>query len=86
MTSDKSVEEMVESLNGFDEIAIERAFGEVISLGKDKPMTLLRALVFTAHRREGLPDKDAKQAAMEATIRDLNDYFRPDEDFEAGEA
>ena len=40
----------------------------------------------TERRREGLNDKDAKQAAMDATMRDLTDYFRADEDIDAGEA
>lgn len=85
MSSDKTPDEVFESLNGFDEIAIERAFGEITSL-KDRPMFFLRALVFIERRREGLNDKDAKQAAMDATMRDLTDYFATDEEFEAGEA
>ena len=86
MTSDKSMGEVFESLNGFDEIAIERAFGQDISTLKDKPTLAMRALFFTEKRREGLSDKDAKQAAMESALSELTDYFRPDEDFEAGEA
>lgn len=82
----KSADEVFESLNGFDEIAIERAFGEVTSL-KDKPMMFLRALLFTEKRRDGQTDREAKQAAMDATMSDLMDYFRPDEDdLETGEA
>ena len=85
MTSDKSASEVFESLNDFDEIAIREAFGEITSL-KNRPMTFLRALLFTEKRREGLTDKDAKQFAREAVIGDLVGYFRPDEDIEAGEA
>lgn len=85
MTSDKSADEVFESLNGFDEIAIERAFGEITSL-KDRPMMFLRALLFIETRREGQKDAEAKQAAMNATMRELTDHFRSDEDFEAGEA
>ncbi|NGN92646.1 hypothetical protein G5C66_07830 [Nocardioides sp. KC13] len=85
MTSEKTADEVFESLNGFDEIAIEKAFGEITSL-KDKPMMFLRALLFTEHRREGKTDKEAKQAAMDATMRELTDYFRADEDIDAGEA
>ncbi|MBC7269902.1 MAG: hypothetical protein H5T76_14510 [Streptomyces sp.] len=85
MTSDKTASEVFESLNDFDEVAIRQAFGEVTSL-KDRPMTFLRALLFTEKRREGLNDKDAKQFAREVVIGDLVGYFRADEDLEAGEA
>lgn len=85
MTSEKSADEVFESLNGFDEIAIEKAFGEVTSL-KDKPMMFLRALLFIETRREGKKDNEAKQVAMNATMKQLTDYFRGDEDLEAGEA
>lgn len=81
----KTADEVFESLNGFDEIAIEKAFAEVTSL-KDKPMTFLRALVFTEKRREKLGDKEAKQYAMELPVKELTAYFADKADIEAGEA
>lgn len=80
----KSAGEIFQSLNGFDEIAVEKAFGEITSL-KNKPMMFLRAMLFIERRREGMKDAEAKQAAMIASVRELTDYFRPEDDFEAGE-
>lgn len=63
------------SLNGFDEIAISKAFGHDIAALRATPLTYHRALVFTLKRRENLKDHDAKKAALDMTIRELDDYF-----------
>lgn len=67
------------TLNGFDEIAISKAFGQDIAvLQRTVPLTYHRALVFALKRREGLKDPDAKKAALELTIRELDDFFDAD--------
>lgn len=78
--NEMSSEEYLGTLNGFDEIAIQKAFGsKPFELSDNDAMGLLRSLYFTAKRREGLDDKAAKQAAFEATIAEVNDFF-PDDD------
>lgn len=80
--SELSGEEMFEDLNGFEEIAIARAFGtEITTLAETKPITMLRALVFAHKRRGGATDADAKKAAMELSIKAVQEYFteEPDE-------
>jgi hypothetical protein len=68
------------SLNGFDEIAIAKAFGdEVSALGSKRPMTFLRALIFVALRRDGSKDAEAYQAAMGLTLREVTEFF-PDQE------
>ena len=76
-----TAEEMFESLNGFDELAVAKWFdASPLELGGT---TLGRSLVFIAKRREGMTDVDAHAAAMNLTIRDLNGFFA-DEDGESG--
>lgn len=75
-------EEMVESLTGYEEIAIAKAFGsEVFDLAEHRPMTFLRACVFAHERRTGKNDADAKKAAMDLSIKATQEYFteEPDE-------
>lgn len=81
-----SADEVFNSLNDFDEIAIERAFGnDVLSL-KDNPTRFLRALWFTLKRREGLKDPEAKKAAQDILLGDLIAGFEAAEaDPESGE-
>jgi hypothetical protein len=75
-----SIDEMVESLNGYDEIAIEKAFGsDVSSLLEKKPTMGLRALVFVDVRRGGVSDAEARKSAMELRLGEVQEYF-PDED------
>lgn len=70
-----TADEMFESLNGYDEIAVARHFDAEISALRKRPFVFMRALVFVHHRREGLADHDAKDAALNLTLRDLDDYF-----------
>lgn len=66
------------TINGFDELAITKQFGEDIAQLQPRPFTFLRALVFVHQRREGLRDAEAYKAAQELPISTLQDYF-PDE-------
>lgn len=82
-----TADEMIESLTGFEEIAIAKAFGgEVFDLAQTKQTTFLRALVFVQAKREGMKDSDAKQYALGLTLKDVNARFSdPEVDVEAGE-
>lgn len=82
-THTMTAEEFLESLNGFDEIAISQRFGKTVTAlaNEGDQMTLARALVFVAKRRDGLNDGDSYQACMTLTLREVNEYFavEPDE-------
>lgn len=81
MTHEMTADEFFESLNGFDEIAVAKAFGDKpIALSKSDPMWFARSLVFVAKRREQLSDPDAKKYAMESTVKEINAFFREDEE------
>ena len=79
-TTDKTAEDLFKSLNGFDEIAVSRAFGEDLSVLRTKPFTFVRALVFVDLRRGGAKDGDAHKQAMTLTMGELEDYFAQDEE------
>lgn len=69
-----NVEEFSRSLNGFDDVAISGAFGKRFAHMED--FETGRALLFIWLKREhGMKDKDARQAAMAATVGNLEDYF-----------
>lgn len=78
--------EVQNSLNGFDEIAIEKHMGTdlVEMVNANKMSTFMRSLIFVHLRHQGLSDVDAKQGAMEVTLGDLESYFadEPEEIFE----
>lgn len=81
-TSDQTVEEIADSLTGFDEIAIKKAFGAPFAtlapnengVGGDV-FQFLRALVFTHRRREGDSDVAAYNTAQALTTGEINGYF-----------
>lgn len=75
-----TVEEMIESLTGFEEIAIKKAFdSDIFNLLNTAPTTAGRALVFIDKKRSGLSDKDAKNEALEMRLKDVDDYFEDEE-------
>lgn len=78
-TSELTADEMFDSLTGFDEIAIAKAFDlEITGLAQHKPTLFLRALVFVDRRRAGADDKTAKQASLELPLGQVHDYFVED--------
>lgn len=88
MTHNMTAGELYESTTGYDDIAIERAFGgSLIDWAPNEdtgshghPMKLLRALIFVAERREGLKDPEAKHAALNMSVKDCQDYFAEEDD------
>jgi hypothetical protein len=69
--------DVVRSLDGFDEIAIEQKFhAEVSALSELKTM---RALVFVIKRREGKSDQTAFAEVMKMSIGQVGDVFESEE-------
>lgn len=79
-TQKMSGAEMVQSLTGFDEIAIEQAFNKPLDQLANSNTMLARALVFVDLRREGRNDGQARKDAMGMSIREVLAYFPDDED------
>lgn len=81
--TDKTANEVFESLNGFDEIAIKKMFGQTMNslTGPDEAVMWHRALIFTEQRRAGLNDHAAWEHAMGLALADVKGYFvdEPDE-------
>lgn len=76
-----TVTETIQSLTGFEEIAIAKHFEHDISTLLDAHATMAgRALVFTIKTREGKEPRHAKTEAMAMTLQQVNDYFAEDED------
>jgi hypothetical protein len=78
MTATMSANALTDTINGFDELAISKAFGEDITTLKGKPLMFLRAMAFVDHRRQGMKDAPAYKAAMLILSKDLADYFPDD--------
>lgn len=73
--TDKTAEEVLDSLTGFDEMAIKQHFGAPISdLSNDQSM-LARALVFVLKRRDGSTDDDARNLVLGMSLKDVLGYF-----------
>jgi hypothetical protein len=74
--SKPTVTEVQNTLNGFDEIAIEKAFGAEYDDLNGR--NTLRALIFTMKRRDGLDDIKARKAALEVPMDQLVGHFADD--------
>jgi len=85
-TSELTLNEAMESINGFDEIAIEKHMGydiytsdeEGSGVYREKPVLMIRCLIFVMQRRTGQTDVEARRAVMEMTVKDVHDYFADD--------
>jgi hypothetical protein len=76
-----TVSEAMETLTGFDEIAVEKTFGIDFYAGNEShPLRPVRAMVFVLKRREGMSDNDAKDFALGLTAKDLNEFFEDEPD------
>ncbi|MGL5851636.1 MAG: hypothetical protein ACRCZD_12730 [Phycicoccus sp.] len=81
----KNPEDLLNSLTGFDELAIKSAFGMTIGQLAEDESRLLRACYFTESRREGFGDAPAYAKAMEITLGELTVLYSAPTDAE-GEA
>lgn len=78
-----TTDEVLESLTGYDELAIEKAFGtDVESLMRSgKGLTYLRSLVFAQELHGGAKHDEAKKRALSLSVKELNARFsEPDDD------
>ena len=82
MSADKvTIGDMLESLTGFEELAITKNFdADIATLLATQATMAGRALVFIDRKRKGLSDPEAKKASMEMTLKTVDDYFAEDED------
>lgn len=73
--------EVMLSLTGYDEIAIEQAFGDDISrIASTSVGKFGRALAFVLARRGGMKDSDAKKHILGLTRAEVDDLFADDAD------
>lgn len=79
-----SAEAFTRSLNGFEELAIQRMFKA--GLGDLRDTMAPRALLFVQNKREGMKDADAFKASMEMTLGDMETRFEKAEVTEDPEA
>jgi hypothetical protein len=74
-------DEFLESMTGFEEIAVEKQFGtDVLGLAEHKATMFTRALVFVMQKRDGRADKDAYDAVMNMPLSEVQDHFAEPED------
>jgi hypothetical protein len=74
--TEQTLEEVSDSLTGFDEIAIAQQFGRnVADLAQHDPSMFSRTLLFVVKRRAGLSDEEAKNAALGMTMKECADFF-----------
>lgn len=81
--TEKTFDEVLNSLTGFDEIALEQATGKQFDkLINDHKFLMMRAIVAVdIQRTEGTKYRDAHQKAMEMPMSEVVEYFTeaPDE-------
>lgn len=77
----KTLNDLAESLNGWEEIAVVKSFGFQIDDFEEHGTLGIRALAFVEFKREGQKDTAAHKAAMDLTMRELiNRYPEMDAD------
>lgn len=82
----QSALDVMNSLTGFEEIAIEQHMDIDPYLDGDaKPMKVMRALVFVLQVREGLTPQKAKDHALGLPLSELQTQFLSEEESELGE-
>lgn len=78
-TAQESFDEHLDSLTGYEELAISSRFGfDIVTLLQRAPSMAGRALIFTAKARDGEAEA-AYKAAMSLPMREVDGYFAPDE-------
>lgn len=80
MSAQMTLEEMAESLTGYEEIAIEKATGDsLMALQESHPTRMIRALVaLDMSRRDSCRFPDAYKQAMEMPFGEVMGWFQTD--------
>lgn len=80
-TSDLDLADLLNSLTGYEEIAVEQKFGaDPYTLLTTNVIKCMRAGAMIVHKRQGLKDGDAYKAAMSLTSKELDAFFPDSED------
>lgn len=80
-SSDMTLEEITESLTGFDEIAIEKHAGEELLSMQNRPTRMVRALVgIDLMRKREISYPEAYKVAMGMPMKEVMEYFAEDEE------
>lgn len=74
-TDHMPLDELAESLNGFEELAVQKAFGFSLDQLEGQGTIAVRAFAFVEFKRDGQKDPAAYKAAMEMTLRELTDRY-----------
>lgn len=70
------LDEMANSLDGWDELAVKKFFKDSLSnIGKEDAMAFMRVLYFVHLRKGGVKDPDAYNAAMGMSLKALGETF-----------
>lgn len=69
------LDELAESLNGWEELAVQKQFGFSIDKFEEHGTIGIRALAYIEFKREGQKDAAAHKAAMDLTLRELVDRY-----------
>lgn len=69
------LEELAESLNGWEELAVQKTFGFSIDTFEDHGTLGIRALAFVEFKREGQKDTAAHKSAMDLRLRELIERY-----------
>lgn len=77
MTTQHSITELVSSLTGYEDQAIEDRFGRTIAQLLDaNAIKACRALLFVEAKRRGVRDGDAYKQVMGMTISEVDSSFK----------
>lgn len=79
--SEMTVEEMTESLTGFEEIGIQKQFGQDLMEMERTPVRMIRSLVMIdIARRDEVNHVEAYKRAMDMTMKQVMAHFADDEE------
>lgn len=73
--TDKTTDEILDSLTGHEEMWIEEQFGKPIGGHILNPGMYRRALIFVVKRRENVNEDDARNAVMDMQLKDVLEFF-----------
>lgn len=79
MTTQATFNEMLDSLTGYEELAIQSGFdADINTLINTHATFAVRACIAVDLARQGSTAAEAKKAAMSLTLTEVNAYFRED--------
>jgi len=74
------MDEMANSINGFDQIAIKKMFGDSLaSIGQSDATMFMHVLYFVQLRRQGAKDPEARNQSLSMPLKELSALFGADD-------